>query len=570
MKRLYAVLLLGVALPMSAMEKGENEGKGNNAASDDSLLANLDIATNQKKLNRRAASCSNMDITGLDLLSPARKNSSNKSNLKKSEDDNFYEKRNDAERDTFSKEISSKSNNLTTELQNQREARAVQDLNNVEKSGPFQGEFPTLQKGVQNITLSTSDRSIAGLNGSSDSDVISSSDTSLLGSSSGLDKSFSDNNPESKEGKKVTFNELRNVVGKILNNPSESSKLQESSSWVVTGLSPLSPARKSDGEGVKDEEKSDSVYIKDLTALLQDSKDEQGSDSQKSTLEKQGSQRELVENPLQGSVEDIADLNSEQIATLKSGSSNKNQAEVTDTVRLLSSSSSSSSSSEESSSFHGGWTSSSSDETPSESEIKTNEQKGNNNSSITTVSDGASNFPFLTHSEQNGFNETKNELLKWSKSDVTGEQQTTQSLVSSSGQSKVEGNDDDDSSSTVTTTITKVTTSSVSSPITSTTTTISLSSPSSSSSTSNQSSRSSTILQHDEQHKTHWWTWTMPKHPWLTVLAPTSLASIIMGGYLTRRHIQRQRALGKPTIFDRMWKKSKKMVLAMQATIGIS
>lgn len=51
--------------------------------------------------------------------------------------------------------------------------------------------------------------------------------------------------------------------------------------------------------------------------------------------------------------------------------------------------------------------------------------------------------------------------------------------------------------------------------------------------------------------------WYNPKSPVLRIAAPTSFAAIIIGGYLTRRHVKVQRALGKPTIFDRMWSKSK-------------
>ena len=51
--------------------------------------------------------------------------------------------------------------------------------------------------------------------------------------------------------------------------------------------------------------------------------------------------------------------------------------------------------------------------------------------------------------------------------------------------------------------------------------------------------------------------WYSPTSPVFRIMAPTSLAAIIMGGYLTRRHVQRQRALGKQTVFDRMWSKSK-------------
>ncbi len=46
--------------------------------------------------------------------------------------------------------------------------------------------------------------------------------------------------------------------------------------------------------------------------------------------------------------------------------------------------------------------------------------------------------------------------------------------------------------------------------------------------------------------------WYSPKSPVLRIVAPTSLAAIIVGGYLTRRHVEKQRALGKPTVFDRM------------------
>ncbi len=46
--------------------------------------------------------------------------------------------------------------------------------------------------------------------------------------------------------------------------------------------------------------------------------------------------------------------------------------------------------------------------------------------------------------------------------------------------------------------------------------------------------------------------WYSPKSPVLRIVAPTSLVAIIMGGYLTRRHVKKQRALGKPTVFDRM------------------
>ncbi len=45
--------------------------------------------------------------------------------------------------------------------------------------------------------------------------------------------------------------------------------------------------------------------------------------------------------------------------------------------------------------------------------------------------------------------------------------------------------------------------------------------------------------------------WYSPKSPVFRIVAPATFGAIIIGG-LTRRHVKKQRALGKPTVFDRM------------------
>ncbi len=46
--------------------------------------------------------------------------------------------------------------------------------------------------------------------------------------------------------------------------------------------------------------------------------------------------------------------------------------------------------------------------------------------------------------------------------------------------------------------------------------------------------------------------WCNPKSPVFRIVAPPGLAAIIVGAYLARRHVKKQRALGKPTVFNRM------------------